>query len=544
LAVLCGALFALALAPPAGAQLPSLTDAAPLLAPVQSVVHESPVQEIERGSPIDDVVSETPVAPVVDEVERVVSGVTGGVGDVGGLVGEGNGTPASASPPLAGPPSRPSAIGNPAADDPGTPSRRRAARGTTRDRAAARRRARPGSTRAGDQGTAAAGERPGRGRDSRAGDEDAEGGTALTRSVERLVEVVPRIVWIALGILLVAALALGVRTFVERRRARILELERESLRREVGMLERALLPEVPEQLGALATSVAYRPCAGPAAGGDFYDAFELEGGRVAVLVGDVSGHGPDALESTNAIRTGVHACLEAGMSPRMALQSVASRVHMGSNGRYATAIVAVHDPAAGTLTYAAAGHPPPIVNGSHAHEPVTVASSPPIGFGFRTGLRETTLPMPQGSVACLFTDGLLEARAGDAMLGREGLTRLLDGLGASPSADALLDRVIAEADDAPDDMAVLVLRAESAMEPLAIRTESLELDREDVEREIGELFLEACAVPAGEARRALEEARAAVERTGSAVIDVTIDDAGQARAQVTPTGVPAVPATA
>ena len=165
--------------------------------------------------------------------------------------------------------------------------------------------------------------------------------------------------------------------------------------------------------------MAYRPSEGPAAGGDFYDAFELPGARVAILLGDVSGHGPEALERTNAIRAGLHAYLEAGMSPREALASIGGRASAESNGRLTTVVVAVHDPVAGTLTYSAAGHPPPILTGPGAHEPLTVASSPPIGVG-RTGLRETSVPLPTGSVACLFTDGLLEARVGDGCSAASG----------------------------------------------------------------------------------------------------------------------------
>jgi hypothetical protein len=475
-------------------------------------------------------VNETPVEPVKDELDSVVADVTGG-------------SPTGSTPATA--PAQTSAPSNQSA---GPTAERRPTRRAARERGTAPRRARARGAPASDRDGEVRIRRAGRTARPRAASSAgpavaADDGNALARTVEKLVEVVPRIVWIALGVLLAAALALGARTFVERRRARRLEREREWLLNEVGLLERALLPDVPEQLGALAASVAYRPCEGPAAGGDFYDAFELEGGRVAVLVGDVSGHGPEALENTNAIRTGVHACLEAGMSPRLALQAVGARGHAGSNGRYATAIVAVHDPSSGTLTYATAGHPPPIVTGPCAHEPLTAASSLPVGLGFRTGLRETTVPFPPGSLACLFTDGLLEARAGEEMIGREHLTKLVDGLAAGDDADALLERVTAESDECSDDMAVLILRAEAGMAPLAGRTEILEVDADDLESGIGELFLDACGLSADDTQRALEDARAATGRAGTAVLDVTIED-GTARARVSPAGAPASPTPA
>jgi chemotaxis family two-component system sensor kinase Cph1 len=152
---------------------------------------------------------------------------------------------------------------------------------------------------------------------------------------------------------------------------------------------------VPERVGALATSVAYRPCDGPAAGGDFYDAFELPDGRAAILVGDISGHRPDALEATNSVRSQLHAFLEAGMSPRAAIAMVGERAPVQLAGRFTTVVVGLHDPAAGTLTYATAGHPPPIIVGPGTEEPLSAGASPPIGVGLRTGVRETTLSLPK-----------------------------------------------------------------------------------------------------------------------------------------------------
>jgi serine phosphatase RsbU (regulator of sigma subunit) len=470
--------------------------------------------------PVEDVVADSPVAPVRDEVRRLVGGADDGSG--GGNGGGGNPAGVGSSHGSTTETTKPRSPG--AAPGAGGDSSTGTSRGD--------RQRRPGSAETaarssrGATGTVAdsagQGARTGKRRRQDAAADDEQ--SAVARTIEKIVEVVPTAIWLALGVLFALAAALGVRALVERRRARELERDRQRLMRDVGALERALLPAVPETLGALAISVAHRASEGPAAGGDFYDAFELAGGRVAVLVGDVSGHGPDALERTNTLRTALHACLDAGLSPRAALESVGRSAGDGSSGQFATAVVAIHDSADGTLTYATAGHPAPILAGRGAHEPLTVASSPPLGLGLRTGLRETTVPLPSDTVACLFTDGLLEARISGDLIGREELTRFVAELGPEQYADSLIAQVIAVADEVPDDMAVCVLRPVAGAETLVPRIETLVLDAEDIASGVAERFLDACDMPEDQAVTVVEALSAAVEAAGGAVLEVTIDD--------------------
>jgi chemotaxis family two-component system sensor kinase Cph1 len=325
-------------------------------------------------------------------------------------------------------------------------------------------------------------------------------------------------------VLSLLALVLGARTFAEQRRARLLARERERLVEEVAVLERALLPAVPERVGALSTSVAFRSADGPAAGGDFYDAFELDDGRAAVLVGDVSGHGADALEATNSVRSQLHALLDAGLGPREAIAMVGERTPVQLAGRFTTVVIAVHDPATGMLTYATAGHAPPIIVGPAAEELLSAGGSPPIGVGLRTGLRETTVALPRGSVACLHTDGLVEARAGDGMLGRARLEAMVESLEPDDDALALLQRVVAEADEAPDDMTACLLRPVSGPDAPSPRIELLDVDADDLESGFARRFLDTCGVPAAELGLAVDDARAAVDAEGRALVEVTVSE--------------------
>ncbi|HEX2070187.1 MAG TPA: PP2C family protein-serine/threonine phosphatase [Thermoleophilaceae bacterium] len=303
-------------------------------------------------------------------------------------------------------------------------------------------------------------------------------------------------------------------------RARSLARQRGELLGEIGLLQRALLPAIPDDLGALRASVAYRPADGPAAGGDFYDVLRLPGERVGFVIGDVSGHGREALERTAFMRYTLRAYLEAGLQPRTALQVAGRVIGDGLGGDFATVLLAVHDARDGSLTYAGAGHPAPIVVHGAAFDPVVAGSSPPIGIGERTGLRQTTVPLPPGTLACLYTDGLAEARTGDGLLGRERLERLVDELGPGATASELLQRVSDEAVLVPDDMAACLLAPTASVTSGGFRTEQLEVSAEEVAGPLPERFLAECGVPADARARVLDESARTSRRFGGAVLSV------------------------
>ncbi len=362
------------------------------------------------------------------------------------------------------------------------------------------------------------------------GQNDGEGGSSqdqnqgptdfVTRRVRDLVEVVPDSIKAALAALAALSVLLGVGYLLAALRARRLARQRRELLQEVGLLQTALLPPVPDKVGALLTSVAYRPADGPGAGGDFYDVLPLAGGSVGFILGDVSGHGRGALARTAFMRYTLRAYLEAGLEPRVALQVAGRVIDENLGGDFATVLLAVHDPETGSLTYATAGHPAPIVVGPEPHEPVTAGSSPPIGVGVRTGLRQTTLPLVPGSVAALFTDGLMEARTEKGILGRERLQELLAEIEDDPSAHRLIEQVSNEATLLSDDMAAVVVTPTAAVTAGLFRTEQLELSARELDGPIARRFLEATGLPEEEIVEAEREARQLAGRFGGVVLHV------------------------
>ena len=344
----------------------------------------------------------------------------------------------------------------------------------------------------------------------------------LVTTITRIVGVIPTLVWMLIGVLLALALALAVRSRLAAVRARRLERQRGELLQDVGLLQAALLPVLPTRLGPVGTSAAYRPADGPGAGGDFYDVFALENGQLAVIVGDVSGHGRQALPHTALVRFTLRAYLEAGLSPRGAVQTAGAVLERQLGGSFVTVVAATYQPRERILLYACAGHPPPIVLGSQSIAPITLCSSPPIGAGMRTGTRQTMVSVPGRSQVCFHTDGVTEARVGSELFGAERLARTLAELGPEATASALLDRVAEETDSRPDDMAACLLGVDGGAGAPVVLLEELELDRVQAADDRTERFLLACGVQRREIVELMRSARAAAGRTGTVVLELRL----------------------
>jgi len=197
-------------------------------------------------------------------------------------------------------------------------------------------------------------------------------------------------------------------------------------------------------------------------GGDWYESIALPGGRVALVVGDVAGHGVRAAVTMGRLRTAIHTLAMLELPPAESLQQLDELMHtLGEREpHFATCAYAVYDAVSGNCEVAVAGHLPPLlVHPDGSNELLDVPPAPPLGIGDGE-VESRQFQVEDGSLFVLYTDGLVESRDRDIS---DGLNRLRDIFGpGSPTrpledlCKATLDGVYS--DHQRDDIAVLIAR--------------------------------------------------------------------------------------
>jgi PAS domain S-box-containing protein len=243
------------------------------------------------------------------------------------------------------------------------------------------------------------------------------------------------------------------------------------------MLQRSLLPQrVPEPPG-VQVSYRYVPSStGAEVGGDWFDAIALTGGRVALVVGDVMGHGLRAAATMGRLRTAVRALAGLDLPPAELLCRVNAMSDDFAQGPddplMATCLYAVYDPAARLCTLAKAGHVPPVLLSRAERTGLWHAEQIELDHGLPLGVtdaeyRARQIEVPDGSVLVLYTDGLVERRGEDLSDGIDRLCSMLGRTrGASPSLEQICDKIIHSLAPPPsaaesgsvDDIALLTAR--------------------------------------------------------------------------------------
>jgi serine phosphatase RsbU (regulator of sigma subunit)/PAS domain-containing protein/anti-sigma regulatory factor (Ser/Thr protein kinase) len=233
-------------------------------------------------------------------------------------------------------------------------------------------------------------------------------------------------------------------------------------------LQRSLLPRSLPRTAAVEAASRYLPAARAGVGGDWFDVIPLSGMRVAMVVGDVVGHGIQASATMGRLRTAVRTLADIDLAPDELLTHLDDLVvrlsaeagNDGSPGEVgATCLYAVYDPVSRRCTLARAGHPAPVMltPGGVARQ-VELPAGPPLGLG---GLpfESAELALPEGTVLSLFTDGLIESREQDVDASHALLCQALavpsDSL--EESCDRLLHALL-PAGGSTDDVALLLAR--------------------------------------------------------------------------------------
>jgi serine phosphatase RsbU (regulator of sigma subunit) len=188
-------------------------------------------------------------------------------------------------------------------------------------------------------------------------------------------------------------------------------------------LQHALLPVALPEIEGLDLAVRYLPASdGVHVGGDWYDAFSLDSGRVGLVIGDVVGHSIDSASIMGQVRSLVRGYAIDDPAPQDVLRRTNVAIARLLPEALASAFYAVLDPATGDLDYACAGQPPPLAGSEHARAEYLDG----LGGVMLGACRDTVFAaghrrLPAGGTLLLYTDGLVEHRCRDIADGLSAL---------------------------------------------------------------------------------------------------------------------------
>ncbi|GLY18317.1 hypothetical protein Kisp01_53310 [Kineosporia sp. NBRC 101677] len=204
--------------------------------------------------------------------------------------------------------------------------------------------------------------------------------------------------------------------------------------------------------------VRYVPAPDGRFAGDWWDCFELPGGKLALVVGDVTGHGSAVTATMTQLRTALRAYLLEGAPPAETLGRLDALAHMMFRPTLATVVLALYEPATGALEIARAGHPHPVLARAGEAGPVLIDARLPIGLGIDTPATSWSGTLEEGQTLILYSDGLSEDRALSPEEGIQRLAGIVAGVSQEPLkviADTLVEAV---PPPRTDDTTLLIVR--------------------------------------------------------------------------------------
>lgn len=256
--------------------------------------------------------------------------------------------------------------------------------------------------------------------------------------------------------------------------------------RAAATLQRSMMPTRPPKIPGVRIAHHYMPGDRQAqVGGDWFDAIQLPGGRVALIVGDVMGHGLISAAVMGQFRTSVITMAALDLPPAQLLRHLDNLAHRLGPEHLATCVYAVYDPIHRNLTLANAGHIPPVLaRHDGVSELLQIPKGAPIGVG-GVPFETVEIPVPDGSWLVLCTDGLVEVRGQGIDAGLAALCANVIEPQQTPEdvCAQILSRL--HSDDRRDDVALLVARFEGiASEDVAQWTLRMNLSEVRTAREL------------------------------------------------------------
>lgn len=235
------------------------------------------------------------------------------------------------------------------------------------------------------------------------------------------------------------------------------------------ILQDAIMPaEVPEIMFGCHIAAMYRPAMDEAQiGGDFYDIFDLGDGKFGVLIGDVTGKGLPAAMRVAAARYAVRSYAYTDIRPSkvMELSNNSLCRDSGDEAKILTALFAIINTRVGVITYATAGHEPPVIQKNSGECKALDCGGVPFGIFQGAEYPQVSLRLDPGDTIVLITDGITEARApGPVLFGNQRMIDVIEvNAGAMPKeiVYALIDAATDHAGGSlQDDAAIVAIRYE------------------------------------------------------------------------------------
>jgi serine phosphatase RsbU (regulator of sigma subunit) len=196
-------------------------------------------------------------------------------------------------------------------------------------------------------------------------------------------------------------------------------------------------------------------------GGDWYEGIALDEHHYALIIGDVAGHGITAVGDMAQLRAVIGALVRLGTPARHVFSQTTDLLQAAAHTPTASALLVILDTERCTLSYATAGHPPPLLR--RPGDPTVVldeSRQPILGIPARD-TRSSEVPFPPGSLLVAYTDGLIEERGEAIDVSLERLRVRVDGADLEQHADGLAEQLLQHGlrgREPNDDVALVIIR--------------------------------------------------------------------------------------